>query len=562
MKLSIMYLVGITSAKYPKADPILPLASLRNISRLSNLVLLPCLIISSLGSTITVEVIGRIGIMAFFCIVVNTLSYLLTETLGYFIFGTEQGSRTSSLFISIKIAVGNPNAISLPIIVMKTMCANRLINADFDNDAGLCYNEATSMISVYVSTWFMMFWGYGFPALQSLKQQLQQQAEGKSSDIDEIPNEVSSKKDLYQQYVQPILNVFTDKTTQEYLLDKVKKIVFNPVILSVAMGLFIGLVTPLRQQLFLPDGNLFVIGSAFKTMAEAVVALNCFIMAASLAHCDFPLEQFQWVTKLDTFLFDDLYTVVPPRRPMEQTKNVVVDEQEEDVEPYKYHPVSNPILHNVATAPHPSPEEWSQISAEDIETNHHTLLSLPPAPSLNQSTPTLRRRKRSISSLRSDEEVESVISASIPADSIFPADPNPIQYHHQKEEDEDEQELAAKEEKNVPASPAVTKKAVTLPPMRAVATLVICRLILTPLVMVIINQLCLSIGLLSPSNRMMALLIILESAAPSAQVLIVTLNQLGIPEVASAMSYMYVYLYFFSIFTVTIWISVAMSLYY
>ena len=60
----------------------------------------------------------------------------------------------------------------------------------------------------------------------------------------------------------------------------------------------------------------------------------------------------------------------------------------------------------------------------------------------------------------------------------------------------------------------------------------------------------------------MALIIVLESSSPSAQVLIVTLNQLGIASVATRMSYMYVFLYGASVFTVTMWTSIAMSMYY
>ncbi len=71
-----------------------------------------------------------------------------------------------------------------------------------------------------------------------------------------------------------------------------------------------------------------------------------------------------------------------------------------------------------------------------------------------------------------------------------------------------------------------------------------------------------SIGLIDKSQRLMLLIIMLESCAPSAQVLIVALNQLGIASAASSMSYMYVYLYGASIFTVTLWTTVAMSLYY
>lgn len=91
---------------------------------------------------------------------------------------------------------------------------------------------------------------------------------------------------------------------------------------------------------------------------------------------------------------------------------------------------------------------------------------------------------------------------------------------------------------------------------------VCCRLILPPLVMLIVNPIFISLGFISKDQRLMLLIIMLESCSPSAQVLIVALNQLGITSAASSMSYMYVFLYGTSIFTVTLWTTVAMSVYY
>ena len=44
--------------------------------------------------------------------------------------------------------------------------------------------------------------------------------------------------------------------------------------------------------------------------------------------------------------------------------------------------------------------------------------------------------------------------------------------------------------------------------------------------------------------------------------MIISLNQIGIPEVATGLAYMYVFQYIASIFTVTFWITVAVSMTY
>jgi hypothetical protein len=75
-------------------------------------------------------------------------------------------------------------------------------------------------------------------------------------------------------------------------------------------------------------------------------------------------------------------------------------------------------------------------------------------------------------------------------------------------------------------------------------------------------QIFLATGLTSHKYRFMNLIVVLEGATPSAQVLVVTLNQLGIGRIASSLSYMYIYMYLLSTLTVTFWIMIAMVMFY
>ena len=72
------------------------------------------------------------------------------------------------------------------------------------------------------------------------------------------------------------------------------------------------------------------------------------------------------------------------------------------------------------------------------------------------------------------------------------------------------------------------------------------------------NQPEFSIGL----HRLMQLIVVVESASPSAQVVLVCLQQLDMPFVATKLSYLYIYQYAFSIFTITVFTSIAMSMLY
>lgn len=88
------------------------------------------------------------------------------------------------------------------------------------------------------------------------------------------------------------------------------------------------------------------------------------------------------------------------------------------------------------------------------------------------------------------------------------------------------------------------------------------RLLLAPLLMLPIVLLSIQIGVLPTRDRMMQLIILIESASPSAQIIIVCMNQLGDPKLAANIAYIYVIEYFFSILTITLWTTVAIGVFY
>lgn len=60
-KISLISMVGYILSQHPVKDPLLTMQSLRYLSRLANMVFLPSLIITSLGSSLSVALLGRIG---------------------------------------------------------------------------------------------------------------------------------------------------------------------------------------------------------------------------------------------------------------------------------------------------------------------------------------------------------------------------------------------------------------------------------------------------------------------------------------------------------------------
>ena len=99
-----------------------------------------------------------------------------------------------------------------------------------------------------------------------------------------------------------------------------------------------------------------------------------------------------------------------------------------------------------------------------------------------------------------------------------------------------------------------------LPSWRSVGALVLCRLVLPPLLVIYaVLPLALHFRLLRVEDRLMQLVIAIEASSTSAQLIIVSLNQLGLNILAQNMAYIYVFEYFSSVCTITLWVTVAMS---
>jgi hypothetical protein len=280
IKLLLISLVGIFGALYPRNDPIIPQESLRYLSRLLNLILLPFLVIYSLGSTLSIQLLSDLGVLIFYCFLVVITSYLITYTYGKFLYD----GPVDGLFVAIQVSISSSNSVALPVLVMETLCADEVINADFNHDAKECFNQASIMIFVYMVGWFIMFWGYSFPLLKSAREK----------DHNQSINIVEKSSKLT---IEIIWNAFKDRCL---------KIISTPVMIAVMIGFIIGLIPALRTRLFNSQNHLFVFGSAIYTLGQPVICLNCLVMAASLAQSKFPdiLEYMRvktWILRRDYY---------------------------------------------------------------------------------------------------------------------------------------------------------------------------------------------------------------------------------------------------------------------
>jgi hypothetical protein len=97
-----------------------------------------------------------------------------------------------------------------------------------------------------------------------------------------------------------------------------------------------------------------------------------------------------------------------------------------------------------------------------------------------------------------------------------------------------------------------------MPRGRSVAAFILCRLVLPPAAVIPLVVLCVRTGLIS--NKMTALILCLESGAPCAQTLIVSMNQVGLRRAAGQLSVLYVLQYATCVVTVTLVTTVALTL--
>ena len=97
-----------------------------------------------------------------FSFIVNLVSMLIVLIVGKYTINDE------CMKIAMSVAMFSPNAISMPIMVMQSLCEQEIINHDYSNDSKKCYSEASSMLFVYSIGWHILFWSYGFNQLKRI----------------------------------------------------------------------------------------------------------------------------------------------------------------------------------------------------------------------------------------------------------------------------------------------------------------------------------------------------------------------------------------------------------
>jgi len=210
--------------------------------------------------------------------IINATSYTLVFTIGKIFYVGD-----ISMYLAICVAIGSPNAVSFPILVMETMCEQADINHDYDHDSQKCFDAASSMLFVYSIGWHIMFWTYAYPLLESLGN------DDLSNNTLQYSADPSHNTLTFQSIIASMYTVKefirTDAGKKE-LFKWIFNVLLSPAMVSIYLGIFIGLIPALKHNIFQNGAPLHPIGSVLKTIGEPLVCINTFIMAASLAHAD------------------------------------------------------------------------------------------------------------------------------------------------------------------------------------------------------------------------------------------------------------------------------------
>ncbi|CAN0003576.1 unnamed protein product, partial [Heterosigma akashiwo] len=158
-KIFLICCSGALAARLPKSAPLLPPALLSQLARVMNFVFLPCLMLSSMGSVISVEILSDFFPLLYGSVAMIISSYIFSRLLRACL-RLPRDEITDKLVV----ATSFPNCVSLPLLLVETLCEQRVVFEEFGNEAK-CFEVASSMTFVYSIGWHLCFWSFAYNKL-------------------------------------------------------------------------------------------------------------------------------------------------------------------------------------------------------------------------------------------------------------------------------------------------------------------------------------------------------------------------------------------------------------
>ncbi|CAM9653554.1 unnamed protein product [Ascophyllum nodosum] len=319
-RIFVVMLAGFLASMLPKNEPLLTRESCRTASRMCTLLFQPALMVASIGSTLTLSSLQdswQLAIGASFTILMS----FATAWLFGRVFLRPHARRD---FLPVQLAIAFPNAGAVPLLMMDSLCQQDTVSSDFKGDSEECLRSATAMIFIYLVVWQLLFYSWGFYALEN-NRTLELTLSGHQS-MDSSGGSTRTVDDEEQKDNTPgtqLMPLRVPRTSKEWspLLKKqavpsndpeanggeditiavreretpsvdekwvarfyyARKVMASPNNLAVVVGIAISAIPSLQNMLFNnPRAALWPLGAAVETLGTPTVAVSMVVMAGSL----------------------------------------------------------------------------------------------------------------------------------------------------------------------------------------------------------------------------------------------------------------------------------------
>uniref|UniRef100_A0A7S4K468 Uncharacterized protein n=1 Tax=Odontella aurita TaxID=265563 RepID=A0A7S4K468_9STRA len=314
-KVFLIAIVGFLAVKHPRGNPLIPKESVGMLSRFAFTVLNLPLVYSSMGSTLTIDVLGSLWFVPLAGVAVIAISFAaatITERLPFF--RIEHRVDLDAL----RVACSFPNVVAIPILVFPSLCEYEVVWSTFvDKAADMnrspieeCTNSLNAMVFSYFFAWLFMFFLMGNQMLVNAgRRKNLEESMSRSNGVDvEVEStegegggthtrtgcqsldgtqQQDDRDDLIDDTLEGRQSSLDDaaestKSVIGSFLLAVKRAVLNPGSIAMWAGLITALIAPLQAALFAPGGALRFAGSAIESLAAALPSVATMITAASL----------------------------------------------------------------------------------------------------------------------------------------------------------------------------------------------------------------------------------------------------------------------------------------
>ena len=245
--IAIVLLLNVFGAGLARIG-ILTQDALKSGSRLTTQVLLPALVFSKTGATLTVDMLVDSWVLVPAALVYIGVGNLVGQIVSR---GAVHRDNTQLRMVFV-LACGYNNANALPLVLAESLCAQGLFGED-------CFDKAATMLFLWGVAWHVLFWTIGYSALSKGAEVANAGPTGLAPVVDGTPAASSRCR-------------------------KVVAGLVNVPLCAVFAGIVVALVDPVKTALFEDSGALRFVGTACEIVGDGAVPMITLIIAGNLGH--------------------------------------------------------------------------------------------------------------------------------------------------------------------------------------------------------------------------------------------------------------------------------------